>query len=303
MYKRQGHVDDFNSEVEKLDVGVVVNEEGESVPMLAWVDDLQGADTEPKDLQKTLNTIYDISQRYRIEFGEVKSKVMVIGGKQDTPKPSFKLGDMNLKYTEKYKYLGEIFNSNNNLKDQIEEIRGKTEGAYQTILTVAKDRQLRNIELETIWRLFEASIQSIMLYGSETWDITKKEYEELNRIQEEYLKRILMAPITTPRENLYLETGLLDIQHLSYIRRINMYFRLKENPSTIIEKVTKNAHNSWFTRTEKLMEEMKLDVTQLMNVKNRQQIVKKRIRQIFKERMEKTRNTKSKVRYLLSLSL
>ena len=41
------------------------------------------------------------------------------------------LGEMTVDYTEKYKYLGLIQNTNNNLEEQIKSVRGKVEGAYQ----------------------------------------------------------------------------------------------------------------------------------------------------------------------------
>ena len=59
--------------------------------------------------------------------------------------------------------------------DHIEEIRQKTEGAYQTILTVAQDCTFKNIEMEIFWKLLEVSIHSILLYSCETWDLRKSD--------------------------------------------------------------------------------------------------------------------------------
>ena len=44
--------------------------------------------------------------------------------------PEFTLGDMNLKYTDKYKDLGYIQNNKNNLEDHIKALKGKVENAY-----------------------------------------------------------------------------------------------------------------------------------------------------------------------------
>ena len=198
-----GHIDDTTVLSKKLNLGVTVNSHGDLIAVIHWVDDIFGAETNPRDFQKLLDAINEIRNRYHIEFREEKSKVMIIGGKKDTPRPIFKIGDITLEYTEKYKYLGEVINSKNNLENQIEELEKKIEGAYQTILKVAKDRVFKNIEMETIWKLLETSIQAIILYGSETWNPRKKDWAELNKLQDSLIKRILMTPITTPTEALY----------------------------------------------------------------------------------------------------
>ncbi len=74
-----------------------------------------GADTDPKGLKKSLNLTDDIANKYHIEFGEKKSKAMIINEKKDTPRPTFSVGGMQLEYVDKYKYLGEMINSKNNV--------------------------------------------------------------------------------------------------------------------------------------------------------------------------------------------
>jgi hypothetical protein len=37
-----------------------------------------------------------------------------------------------------------------------------------------------------------------------------------------------MVPTTTPREALYIETGIMDIEHQVVRNRVNMYYRLEE---------------------------------------------------------------------------
>ena len=44
----------------------------------------------------------------------------------------------------------------------------------------------------------------------------KKEDDQINKIQEKIIKRILMLPPTTPTETLYIETGLLDITSITH---------------------------------------------------------------------------------------
>ena len=48
---------------------------------------------------------------------------------------------------------------------------------------------------------------------SETWETTKKENKETNQILDNILKRLLKVQNSTPREALYIETGIVDIEH------------------------------------------------------------------------------------------
>ena len=108
------------------------------------------ADNE-KDLQDMLDITMRISEKYHIVFGE---EVMIMK-KNPQLQTQLKLGEMKIKTTENYKYLGEIINHKKTTKNQIDEAKRKAEGALQTILTIAGDLILRGIQMETIWKLID----------------------------------------------------------------------------------------------------------------------------------------------------
>ena len=124
-------IDEINKEIEKYGFEGLGEGIGEIIAYcLLWMDDVALIATEPDNLQTMLNITNEIANRYHIEFGEPKTRILKIGNDKKTI--TFKLGDMIIKYTDKYKYLGEIINKMNNLKDQIQQIKGKTEAAFQT---------------------------------------------------------------------------------------------------------------------------------------------------------------------------
>ena len=94
--------------------------------------------------------------------------------------------------TDLYTYLGEVNNKAMNLKDQIKNIEGKVEAAYQTIVAVTEDQDFKSIKMECIWKLVKTCIIPIITYASETWEPTKAETKKLNQILDKILKRILM---------------------------------------------------------------------------------------------------------------
>ena len=76
---------------------------------------------------------------------------------------------MKLENTSKYKYLGMIINNKGNLKDHIEQTKGKVEAAIQTVMVLAGNQEFNSIKVEIIWKIIKACIIPIIMYGAETW--------------------------------------------------------------------------------------------------------------------------------------
>ena len=250
-------MDEINKEIEKTGLGNLDEGIAEIIAYcLLWMDDVALITTEPPIMQNMLDTTDETANRYHVEFGEPKSKILKIGKEKSLH--NFKLGNNIMKYTEKYKYLGEIFNSKGNLSDQIKELRGKVEAAYQTMLAIAGNKHFQNIEMKTIWKMLETCIIPILTYAGETRNPTKKENKEINSILDTIIKRILMVPRTTPREVLYIETGLIDIEHISMKNRVNMEKRLNLNPDSATYKIKENgAKHGWKKQTELIKKQAK----------------------------------------------
>ena len=292
--------DEINKEIEKHNLGIEYKTLMMIIGCLLWMDDVVLASTDAKEMQKMLNITNDITQRYHIEFEEGKTKVMVIG--KTTERPQFTIGDIIIKYTTMYQYLGNIFNEKNNLQNHISHIKGKVEAAYQVIMTVTGNTEFNNIEMELIWTLIEAVIQPISTYAGETWSPTKKETEEINRLLDQVIRRILLVPPTTPREALYIETGLLDNEYTIKKNRINMQKRLDKTQNDLIRKVREaRTEGGWEVETDKMKRELGIIEQELLRgsletIKNK---VKKHIRRCFKTETEKSADGKSKIQFLL----
>lgn len=290
------HIDAVTRETLRIQAGICVNDLLEKIASILWVDDIIAAETDPHNMQKILDCIANIADKYKIEFGEKKSKVMKIGGDHDY-KPILKIGDMTLQYVDTYKYLGEVRNSQNNLSDHIEEVRGKAEAAYQTLLSVAQNNNFQNIQMEAVWKMYETCIQPIVTYGSENWnfgELRQKDKDDLNAIQESIIRRILMTPFSTPKEALYMETGLLDIESIALKRRISMQTRLQQNPSELIEKIFQGNTTTWKTKTERVLVEKDIQLETLHTKKH----IANRISQIHAVQLKKGIPVKSKLQYL-----
>ena len=147
-----------------------------------------------------LNTANETAKRFHIKFGKDKSQIITIENNDITP--ILKICTQTMNQTDTYKYIGMTMNKKGNLDDHIKKLRGKPEVALQTILMLASNDELHNIEMATIWRLYHSCILPIITYGAETWTPTQNELDQIQKIGTiNTLKRIMRIPITTPSEN------------------------------------------------------------------------------------------------------
>ena len=293
-------IDEISKEIQKYGLGDMTEGLAEIIACcLLWMDDVALIATDPKNLQTMLDITDETANRYHVEFGEPKSKILKIGKVKTLEE--FKLGEVTLEFTDKYKYLGEIFNNKGNLKDHISEIKGKAEAAYQTLLKIAGNKHFHNIQMKAIWKLVETCIVPILTYGGETRTPTKKENKEINNILDNIIKRIIMVPRTTPREVLYIETGLMDIEHICMRNRINMEKRLNLTPDSITYKAKENgAKYGWKYETEKLKTKLKVMPEDMQGSREHTKSAAKiKVKNQFIQEMEVCGRDKSKVRHLL----
>ena len=149
----------------------------------------------------------------------------------------------------------------NNLEDHIKATKEKVENTYQTLLVIAGNKNFSNIEMQTIWELTQSCITSTIAYSSEIWSPGKTENEKINRILDNILKRILMVPQSTPREALYIETGLLDPEAIRLKNRVIMEHRMMNDTSQRMKSFTTNNNTTttWAEETKKAKQELGKD--------------------------------------------
>ncbi len=292
-------MDEIAKEIKLKNLGIKIPNTEDRVGCILLMDDVVLTANNPTDLQEMLDITNDIANRYHLKFVSEKSKVMKIGKRG--PRPSFRLGDMNLDYCTKYKYLGQVVNNKNNLQDHITELKGKTEAAIQTLFQIAGDSNFKGIEMESTWKLLETCIYPIATYGSETWEPTKKEMTEMNKIVDNIIKRILMTPVTTPRETLYIETGLLDIQHTIMKNRINTDARIERSSNNLLDMIMNTQEEKgWKAQTEKLKQTIGIAKEDLEGGRAKiKQVIKSKVQTTFKNSLQETAQNKSKVKHLM----
>ncbi len=114
------------------------------------------------------------------------------------------------------------------------------------------------------------------------------------------MKRILKTPVSTPREPLYMETGLMDIEHHAKLKQILMKNRLNGTASELIKEVLQSeVKKGWNERTSKLINDLNITDDHLNKEKKSfTQHAKKNVMKAFREKLISKSAKKSKVLHL-----
>ena len=117
-----------------------------------------------------------------------------------------------------------------------------------------------------------------------------------------FLKRILLTPTTTPREVLYLETGIIDPEHNHQKGKILMRNRLEKSKNELIETILQlEGDHSWSARVEEIRNRLEInDHYETASKGSLKKEVSKKTATYQYNRMKGTETSKSKVSYLMS---
>lgn len=297
-------MDEITKETRKQNIGENLWTNGHKINTLLWMDDVALITNNEEDMRKLLETTEKIAGKYRIEFGQEKSKIMIINPtrKKIEISPMYIQGKQ-IEQTTTYKYLGYTINNKNNLKSHLKNIKSKVEGAYQTILAIMGNQNFSNIHMEIPWQLIKTCIIPIITYAGETWHPNKQETKEINQLLDNIIKRLLMVPQSTPREVLYLETGLLDPAALIQRNRINQYDKIHKQCNNMTTNLIQDENpTKWKLETLRIMEEYTINETSIRsaNKNNAKNIINKAVKHKFLEKLKQTGAEKSKVSNLIN---
>ena len=241
-------IDEIAKELKQRNLGYET-EAKVKLDSLLWMDDVCLIHHDLNKLQEILDITNHVANKYHIQFGAAKCKVIRRGrGK----KSALKLNDEVLEEVSTYKYLGEVINNKGNLSDHITEIEKKVRGATAAILAETGNTEFKGIKMKAIWQMVDAITIPIMTYSCEGWTTNKEEIKKLQTIFNEAMKTILYLPQGTPTTILLNETGNLPIEYIIKKKQILQAKRIDEmKEESLIKDATKTTHSIWKEKVEK----------------------------------------------------
>ena len=115
-----------------------------------------------------------------------KTKVMKVGKRESTE--NITVGRDVLEEVEDFCYLGSVIANNGSCDKEIRIRLGKANATFGRLNSVWKDKGL---SLITKTRLYRALVLTALLYGAETWPMTKANMKKLEAAHHRWQRRIL----------------------------------------------------------------------------------------------------------------
>ena len=169
--------------------------------LLAYADDI---DTVGGSTVKTKEMFVKIEKETRkvgLTINEDKTKYMHVsrGPRGDRIRQNITMDTYNFECVSQFQYLGAVITSDNDVSSEIKMRIQKGNRCFFAMRDLFKSRLLSKYSKI---RIYSAVIKPVILYGSETWTITKQNELLLKRFERKMLRRIF-GPIIDQRTGQY----------------------------------------------------------------------------------------------------
>ncbi|RUA06843.1 MAG: hypothetical protein DSY43_01110, partial [Gammaproteobacteria bacterium] len=237
--------------------GIQLHPDVTQIFILMFADDVALVSDTVLGLQNQLDVLQKHSDKCGLSINLDKSKVVVFrNGGHIARHEKWNVGNRQINIVNEYRYLGVILSTrlctNTVLADL--SIRGKA-GAIRVLKAL---RQLGHISPDVFFRIFDAQIQPMLLYGSEVWGMDDSSQTET--VHMFALKKFLNVHMSTPNVIAYGETGRYPLSVCSAIRSVKYWLRLlKMENSRYPKKVYRmmladeNNQSNWTSKIRNLL--------------------------------------------------
>ena len=128
------------------------------------------ADNE-NELQEMLDTVVRESEKKGLSLNKKKTEVMVISKKNCTPACNIVMNGTVLKQVHKFNYLGSLITSDGRCINEIKRRMAQAKAFFQNMKSILTNKRL---SLGVRKRVLQCYIEPILLYGWESWSMTKQ---------------------------------------------------------------------------------------------------------------------------------
>ena len=216
--------------------------------------------------------------------------------------------------SETEKYLGDLISSDGKNYKNIQARKSKGHGILNQIGSILDGTVFGPFIFEVALILRSSLLLNGILTNSEAWyGLEDSDIEELEQVDEIYLRKILEVGSGCPKEMLYLETGSIPIRFIIICRRLMfLHYILNEDSESLIYKcleaqMRRPCRNDWINSVEKDFKELDIMLTfEDIKALSKQQFktfVDKTIEQKALEYLNKIKLKHSKVLHIEHTSL
>jgi sorting nexin-29 len=208
----------------KLDIrGTILHK---SVQILAYVDDVVVVARDENEVKDAFNRLEMAAQKIGLMINYDKTKYM-----ETTCKPNkekyIRINNRDIERVNQFKYLGSIITNNNNISSEINRRIDMGNTCYYGLRNILRSRLLKE---DTKCKIYKTLIRRVVLYGCESWTLTKEEEEKLNIFERKILRKIY-GPIKYNDElyNIYKEPSIVKMIKIARLKWLRHIVRMEDN--------------------------------------------------------------------------
>ena len=231
------------------------------VSLLGLVDDLIGV-TEAGYKAQQMNALINVKTADKgLQFGIKKCKSMLVGKNENVLNSHLTVDNWKVTYedipevgrdvlldsfeglisidkTDEQKYLGFVLSNRGNNMVNINHMKNKSKGIIKKIFSKLESLHLKQYYFECAIVFMNTMLRSSILYACETYyNLKECEIRQLERIEEEFMRKLMKTSKGCPIVQLYAELGQIPARfEIIKIRLLFLKYILNQNPESLIYK-------------------------------------------------------------------
>jgi hypothetical protein len=191
--------------------------------ILLFADDIVLLSTTPGGLQVQLNCLKDCCDRLKLTVNLDKTKIIVFRkGGYLSKREKWNLYGKEVEVVNSYCYLGFTFTTMLSYKIGTSHLITKAKKAVYLITRAFNN--CKDMSQQVFFKMFDAKVQSILLYSAEIWGLNK--LDTLEKVHLAACKIFLGVPTRTPNIMVYQELQRYPLYINTYIRSLKYWFKL-----------------------------------------------------------------------------
>jgi hypothetical protein len=152
---------------------------------LEFADDLALLSHRLQDMQEKVDALGAISQRVGLKINKEKTEVMRINNNQEAP---VTIDGRNVNDVEEFVYLGSKISKSGGTEEDIRARINRARCAFTVLRPIWKNSAISN---QTKIRILNSNVKAVLLYGAETWRVSKASTAKIQTFMNRCLRQIL----------------------------------------------------------------------------------------------------------------
>jgi len=189
-----------------------------------YADDIVLLSTCPAELQKMIDAFETYCNTWGLTVNLDKSKIIVFRkGSRIASTLRWTFQNRPIEIVNEYQYLGILLTYNMSFRKHLQlRLNTAISAINATWSRLIMDPK---IDFRSKLKIFNAAAKSILLNGAQVWRFLR--YDDVERLQKFFLKKVLLLPSNTPNYFLSLETGICSLYlstlslHLQYLKKVS----------------------------------------------------------------------------------